>query len=224
MHPEHLDILPVGHGVPRGRGPARCGVGRLRHLPPAPEQRGGGGPCLLGAGEARCAAAPLLARHGSQSCCINIAMAWHATCVLLRCRSTDSPCPCEFIWRLGACLTFYIARSWMCTHCDLRPAVVRCRAPLTPLQWATTPTPAATWAAPCRHGPCVQPVSAWPAQGCPAISFSRHAPSPDMRTMKGCSPAHSHVQRLKDQLMRHLVKQRGPASAVLARITASYDR
>ena len=47
--------------------------------------------------------------------------------------------------------------------------------------------------------------------------------SPDMRTIKSCIPAHSHVQRLKDQLKRHLVKQRGPASAVLARITASYD-
>ena len=78
-------------------------------------------------------------------------------------------------------LGYYIARCWMCTQHDFWLAAVRCRAPLTPLQWATTPTPAATWAVPCRHGPCAPHVSAWPAQGCPAISCFRHALSPDRR-------------------------------------------
>ena len=51
-----------------------------------------------------------------------------------------------------------------------------CRVLSTHSQWATTRTRAATWAARCPPGPCVQRASSLPALPSPAPSSSRHAP------------------------------------------------
>lgn len=66
----------------------------------------------------------------------------------------------------------YQAASCLC--CPVHGAVAH-RAPSTRLRWATTPTPAATWAGRCRPGPCARPASACPAPASPAPSCSRQA-------------------------------------------------